>query len=83
MREFPDPWGMSGGAVFRLADLTALNTSSFTPKLVGIAMEYHTNPKVLVSVNIAFVIEALRSKFPNPDSLLPRSHTLKINTTLV
>jgi len=76
---FPDPWGMSGGGVWRLTDLTRLTRDTFRPSIVAIAIEYHKSHQVLVGTKIAFVLEAVRKKYPELDKYVPRCAILKLN----
>jgi hypothetical protein len=76
---FPDPWGMSGGGVWRLADLSKLSSRSFEPALVGIAIEYHKDQKILAATKIAFVLESVRKQWPELSDRIPRCEILKIN----
>ena len=76
---FPEPWGMSGGGVWRLANLSKLNSQSFVPALVGIAIEYHEKYEALAAVKIAFVLEALRKHYPDVRHDIPQCDILHMS----
>jgi hypothetical protein len=73
----PDPFGMSGGGVWRLMSYSGLSLD-FTPKLVGIGLEYHENGKCLVALRIAIILEAIKREFPQLDYAIPKSLQIKV-----
>ncbi len=66
---FPKVKGMSGGGVWLLEDLNLHSSKSHINKLVGIGIECHNTPKVLVGTRIGAVIELIKSKFDNCEDL--------------
>lgn len=60
---FPKAKGMSGGGVWLLENLNNHSSQSDVNKLVGIGIEYHKNPKVMVGTRIGAVVEAIKTKF--------------------
>ena len=66
---FPKAKGMSGGGVWLLENLNNHSSQSHINKLVGIGIEDHKNPKVIVGTRIGAVVEAIRSKFPDCKNL--------------
>lgn len=66
---FPKAKGMSGGGVWLLEDLSHHSSKSHVNKLVGIGIEDHKNPKVLVGTRIGAVIEAIKRKYPDCSNL--------------
>lgn len=54
---------MSGGGVWLLENLNNHSSQSDVNKLVGIGIEYHKNPKVMVGTRIGAVVEAIKTKF--------------------
>ena len=66
---FPKAKGMSGGGVWLLEDLNKHSSQSHVNKLVGIGIENHKNPKVMVGTRIGAVIEFIKRKFPDCKNL--------------
>lgn len=62
---FPKAKGMSGGGVWLLEDLNKHSSQSHVNKLVGIGIENHKNPKVMVGTRIGAVIEVIKRKYPD------------------
>jgi len=57
-RRIPDPHGMSGSPVWLNYDSAGQNDPSFT-NVVGIAIEYHKDKKLLVATDIGVALELL------------------------
>lgn len=66
---FPKAKGMSGGGVWLLEDLNKHSSQSHVNKLVGIGIENHKKPKVMVGTRIGAVIEVIKRKFPDCKNL--------------
>lgn len=60
---FPEAKGMSGSGVWLLENLNNKSSNSDVNKLVGIGIEYHKEPKVMVGTRIRAVIEIIKRKF--------------------
>ncbi|MHA2061781.1 MAG: hypothetical protein ACW963_05780 [Candidatus Sifarchaeia archaeon] len=74
---FPKPKGMSGGGVWLMEDLNSHSSRSYVNKLVGIGIEDHKNPEVMVGTRIGAVIEVIKKGFPDCKNL-PKTN-FKIN----
>ncbi len=70
----PEPYGMSGGAVWAPA---AADPNE--PVLVGIGTEYRATSKLLIGTRINVVVAAVLSKYPQLNSLVPEIEGLRIN----
>jgi hypothetical protein len=70
----PEPFGMSGGAVWAPA---AADPNE--PVLVGIGTEYRAKSKLLIGTRINVVVAAVLSKYPHLNSLVPAIEGLHIN----
>jgi hypothetical protein len=66
---FPKPRGMSGGGVWLMEDLNSHSSQSYVNKLVGIGIEDHKNPKVMVGTRIGAVVEVIKNRFPEYKNL--------------
>lgn len=75
---FPKPKGMSGGGVWLMEDLNSHSSQSYVNKLVGIGIEDHKNPKVMVGIRIGAVVEVIKKRFPDCKNL-PKTN-FKINS---
>jgi len=73
---FPKAKGMSGGGVWLLEDLNNHSSQSYVNKLVGIGIEDHKNPKVMVGTRIGAVIEAIKNKYPDCKGLPQTNFTI-------
>lgn len=78
----PDPHGMSGGALFRFDSVKAPGKDEKDP-LVGILIEFRRKHRLMVATQISFVIDVIRTGFPDLDSLLPQSDTLRIKSKVI
>ncbi len=62
----PDPYGMSGGGLWRLIDfrnVESIGSNSLNAKLVGILIEWHKTEALMVALRLNLVIDAIRQKF--------------------
>jgi hypothetical protein len=70
------PRGMSGGALFAAAFLADGESVRYTPRLVGILIEYHDEPaNVIVAARIDCLLEATGSR---PNGAPPRYHSADV-----
>lgn len=76
-----DPHGISGGPVWRLSYPSAGQRFVFRPKLVGIGLEY--KPNALIALRLSFVLETIRSLYPDVSVGIPRSQWIGVNATSV
>lgn len=76
-----DPHGISGGPVWRLSYPSGDQHFVFRPKLVGIGLEYR--PDALIALRLAFVLETIRSLYPEVSVGIPRSQWIGVNATSV
>lgn len=74
----PDPYGMSGGGVWNLTDFNQLPIT-FSPKLVGIGIEYHCDKKCLIALKMPIILEGIKNYFPQIKNLIPQSKYIKVN----
>jgi len=83
VHRFPSPYGMSGGGVWLLADLSGpLKAESFEPTLVGIATEYHKDEGILVSTKLSVLFEMLRAAYPELSDTIPASTLIRVSANL-
>jgi hypothetical protein len=73
----PDPYGVSGGGLFRLGTFDDIKNNAPTPTLVGIAIENHKT--CLIAINIAYALELIRANHQELD--IPQSTYLSIDVT--
>lgn len=66
---FPKAKGMSGGGVWLLEDMTKHSSKSYVNKLVGIGIEDHKEPKVMVGTRIGAVIEVIKRNYTHCKNL--------------
>ena len=62
----PDPFGMSGGGLWRLHDfrnVESISSKSGNEKLVGLLIEWHNAEAVMMAVRISLVIDAIKQKY--------------------
>ena len=67
----PKPHGLSGGGVWRLGTFHELATCTNAEKLIGLGIEYRSNPSVLVAVRISAVVALLTDTHPELAGYLP------------
>jgi len=67
----PEPYGMSGGPVFKLGTFEEIDRQLARPRIIALAIEWWQRIEVLVGVRIALVTEALRQVLPEIASELP------------
>ncbi len=73
---FPRAKGMSGGGVWLLENLNNHSSQLYVSKLVGIGIEDHKNPKVMVGTRIGAVIEVIKTKYPDCKGLPQTNFTI-------
>lgn len=61
--KFPDPYGMSGGAVWLNEDLNNHSSNSSVNKLAGIGIEWRKDKKCLLGVSIGAALEVIRVQY--------------------
>jgi len=66
-----DPHGVSGGAVWKTADLPELEAGTNAEQFVGIAMECRRN--ALIAVRVSLILETIRSLHEDLAHSIPRS----------
>jgi len=76
-----DPHGISGGPVWRLSYPSAGQRFVFRPKLIGIGLEYR--PDALIALRLSFILETIRSLYPDVSVGIPRSQWIGVNATSV
>jgi hypothetical protein len=74
----PKPAGMSGGAVWSFTPVDLDGQQMLTRRLVGIAIEYISNRRVLVGVRINAAFECIRIMFPSLSASIPTRPDLTI-----
>lgn len=78
----PDPWGISGGGVWRLHDfrqIESIGSKLREEKLVGMLLEWHRSEAVIMAVRISILIEAIKNKFPDLSDLLPKVRRINVS----
>lgn len=73
----PEPYGMSGGPVFKLGSFAEIEREIARPRVIALTIEWWQNIQVLVGVRIAVVTEAIRQLLPEIASELPLAPYLK------
>jgi hypothetical protein len=71
------PNGISGGPVWRLGHMSDLDGGRHEPKIVGIGLEYRRD--ALVALRLSFVLETIRSLYPDLSADIPRSELIGVN----
>jgi hypothetical protein len=75
----PNPQGISGGGVWSLCE--GADHGGYEPRLVAITIERHRHPvKAIVGTRLAMFFEVIRSKYPELDLDVPRSHVRNISS---
>lgn len=74
------PYGVSGGAVWRLGDLQEFEDGTNREGLVGIGIECRRD--ALIAVRISVILEAMRGFFPEMDACIPRSKWVGLGVTV-
>ena len=75
----PDPYGFSGGGVWRLAnwkEFAGINQPKF--KLVGILTQWDSENAVLMATRISFLVEIIKYTYPELNCFLPEIKGVKI-----
>ena len=74
----PNPQGMSGGPVWSFVSVDLDGQQMLTRRLVGIAIEYISDRKMLVGVRINAALECIRMMFPSLSASIPANPDLTI-----
>ncbi|HEV2319122.1 MAG TPA: hypothetical protein VGV18_05190, partial [Verrucomicrobiae bacterium] len=74
----PNPQGMSGGPVWSFVAAESNGQQALTRRLVGIAIEYISDRKMLVGVRINAALECIRAMFPRLSASIPVNPDLTI-----
>lgn len=78
----PDPFGISGGGLWRLHEFTQINSivsKERNEKLVGILIEWHRTKGIIMAIRVSCVVEALKHKYPHISNLLPHAHRVRVS----
>lgn len=69
----PEPYGMSGGPVFKLGTFEEIDNQTARPQVIALTIEWWQRLEVLVGVRIALLTETIRQALPDVASGLPHS----------
>jgi len=78
----PEPFGMSGGPVWRLGSFQELETGSAKPRVIGVTVTWSEQLHVLSAVRIALIVAALRDALPHLASSLPTPKYVGANVSI-
>ncbi|HKO58261.1 MAG TPA: DUF2442 domain-containing protein [Thermoanaerobaculia bacterium] len=67
----PEPYGMSGGPVFKLGTFEEIDRQVATPRVVALTIEWWQRLDVLVGVRVALLTETIRQLLPELGAELP------------
>ena len=67
----PEPYGMSGGPIFRVGTFDQILSGTASPRLIAITIEWWQTRKVMVGVRVAMVLTAIRQLVPSLAPELP------------
>lgn len=74
----PNPQGMSGGPVWSFAQTDLGGHQMWTPRLVGVAIEFISNKQTLIGVRINAALECIRRISPSLSAYIPTNPSLAI-----
>jgi hypothetical protein len=77
-----EPYGMSGGPVFKLGAFEEIAGQSARPRVIALAIQWWQKLDALVGVRIGLVTESIRQLLPEIGSDLPIAPHFRSNVTL-
>ncbi|HXH39055.1 MAG TPA: DUF2442 domain-containing protein [Thermoanaerobaculia bacterium] len=69
----PEPYGMSGGPVFKLGTFEEIDNQTARPRVIALTIEWWQRLEVLVGVRMALLTETIRQVLPDDAADLPHS----------
>lgn len=80
--EVPEPYGMSGGPVFKLGTFAEIDSGAARPRVIAATIEWWEKLEVLVGVRISLLSEAIRQLLPPNAEELPDAPHFRSDVTL-
>lgn len=71
--EVPEPFGMSGGPVWRLGTFPEIDNATAEPKVIAVTVEWAPKANCLVGVRMSLVLEAMRQLMPALKEHIPEA----------
>jgi Protein of unknown function (DUF2442)/Trypsin-like peptidase domain len=69
----PEPYGMSGGPVFKLGTFEEIDNQTARPRVIAMTIEWWQRLEVLVGVRLPLLTETIRQVLPEDAADLPHS----------
>lgn len=78
----PEPYGMSGGPVFKLGTFEEIDNQTARPRVIALTIEWWQRLEALVGVRMALLTEAIRQVLPDDAADLPHSPHFRTRVTV-
>ncbi len=79
----PEPFGMSGGPVWKLGSFEDIDTGVMRPRIVALGIEWSQAHCALVGVRVALLVEGIRQALPSLAAYLPAPQNVRVSVTII